>query len=126
MGKLSRPTKPEKPSIAVLPFDNMSGDPEQEYFSDGITEDIITALSHFKAFPVIARNSTFTYKGQAIRVQQVAEELGARYVIEGSVPQGRGAYSYHRSAWSMPKPGITYGRKSMMPPWKIFSMFRMK
>ena len=84
-GKISRPKKPEKPSIAVLPFDNMSGDPEQEYFSDGITEDIITALSHFKAFPVIARNSTFTYKGQAIRVQQIAEELGARYVIEGSV-----------------------------------------
>ena len=85
VGRKSRPAKPKKPSIAVLPFDNMSGDPEQEYFSDGITEDIITALSHFKAFPVIARNSTFTYKGQAIRVQQIAEELGARYVIEGSV-----------------------------------------
>lgn len=76
---------PDKPAIAVLPFANMSGDPEQEYFSDGITEDIITALSHFRSFPVIARNSTFTYKGRAIRIQQVAEELGARYVLEGSV-----------------------------------------
>lgn len=75
----------DKPSIAVLPFTNMSGDPEQEYFSDGITEDIITALSYFRSFPVIARNSTFTYKGQAIRVQQVAAELGARYVLEGSI-----------------------------------------
>ncbi|MDJ0958147.1 MAG: adenylate/guanylate cyclase domain-containing protein [Arenicellales bacterium] len=74
-----------KPSVAVLPFTNMSGDPEQEYFSDGITEDIITALSHFRTFPVIARNSTFTYKGQAIRIQQVAAELGARYVLEGSI-----------------------------------------
>jgi adenylate cyclase len=85
-------TEPEsfnKPTIAVLPFTNMSGDPEQEYFSDGITEDIINALSHFRSFPVIARNSTFTYKGQAIRVQQVAAELGARYVLEGSVRKAR-------------------------------------
>jgi adenylate cyclase len=76
---------PDKPSIAVLPFDNMSGDTEQEYFADGITEDIITALSHWRTFPVIARNSTFTYKGRPVKVQEVAEELGARYVIEGSV-----------------------------------------
>ena len=75
----------EQPCIAVLPFKNLSGDPEQEYFSDGISEDIITALSHFRAFPVIARNSTFTYKGQPVQVQRVAEELGARYVIEGSI-----------------------------------------
>lgn len=74
-----------RPAIAVLPFANMSGDPEQEYFSDGITEDIITALSHIRFLPVIARNSTFTYKGQVVRVQQVAEELGARYVLEGGV-----------------------------------------
>lgn len=79
------PQLSDKPSIAVLPFTNMSGDSDQEYFSDGITEDIITALSHFRSFPVIARNSTFTYKGQAVRVQQVARELGARYVLEGSV-----------------------------------------
>ena len=76
---------PDKPSIAVLPFENMSGDPEQEYFSDGITEDIITALSHIRQFFVIARNSTFTYKGQAVDVQAVAKDLGVRYILEGSV-----------------------------------------
>ena len=74
-----------KPSIAVLPFDNMSGDPEQEYFSDGIAEDLITALSKFHWFLVIARNSSFTYKGQAVDVKQVAQDLGVRYVVEGSV-----------------------------------------
>jgi TolB-like protein len=76
---------PDKPSIAVLPFDNMSGDPEQEYFADGIAEDIITALSTLRWFFVIARNSTFTYKGRAVDVKQVARELGVRYVVEGSV-----------------------------------------
>ncbi|MCH8154886.1 MAG: adenylate/guanylate cyclase domain-containing protein, partial [Proteobacteria bacterium] len=76
---------PDKPSIAVLPFDNMSGDPEQEYLADGISEDLITALSKVRWFFVIARNSTFTYKGQAVEVTQVARELGVRYVIEGSV-----------------------------------------
>jgi adenylate cyclase len=76
---------PDKPSIAVLPFDNMSGDPEQEYFADGIAEDIITALSKFRWFFVIARNSSFTYKGKSVDVKQVAEELGVRYVLEGSV-----------------------------------------
>jgi pentatricopeptide repeat protein len=78
-------TLPDKPSIAVLPFANMSGDQEQEYFADGITEDIITALSHHRWFFVIARNSTFIYKGRAIDVKQVARELGVRYVLEGSV-----------------------------------------
>jgi len=76
---------PDKPSIAVLPFANMSGDPEQEYFSDGITEDIITALSRFRWFFVIARNSTFTYKGKTVEVKAVAQDLGVRYVLEGSV-----------------------------------------
>ena len=76
---------PDKPSIAVLPFQNMSGDPEQEYFADGIVEDIITALSRFKALFVIARNSSFTYKGRAVDVKQVGRELGVRYVLEGSV-----------------------------------------
>jgi len=76
---------PEKPSIAVLPFDNISGDPEQEYFSDGITEEIITALSKVPKMFVIARNSTFTYKGKPVKVQQVGEELGVEYVLEGSV-----------------------------------------
>lgn len=76
---------PDKPSIAVLPFQNMSGDPEQEYFADGIVEDIITALSRFKSLFVIARNSTFTYKGRAVDIKQVGHELGVRYVLEGSV-----------------------------------------
>ena len=76
---------PDKPSIAVLPFTNMSGDPEQEYFSDGITEDIITALSRLRWFFVIARNSTFVYKGKAVDVKHVGRELGVRYVLEGSV-----------------------------------------
>ena len=76
---------PEKPSVAVLAFTNMSGDPEQEYLSDGITEDIITELSRFSELLVIARNSSFRYKGQHIDVQQVSKELGARYVLEGSV-----------------------------------------
>ena len=75
----------ERPSIAVLPFVNMSGDPEQDYFSDGISEDIITALSKLRWFFVIARNSSFTYKGKAVHLKQVAEDLGVRYVIEGSV-----------------------------------------
>ncbi|HEY5637078.1 MAG TPA: adenylate/guanylate cyclase domain-containing protein [Burkholderiales bacterium] len=78
-------TLPDKPSIAVLPFTNMSGDPEQEYFTDGVTEDIITELSRFRSLFVIARNSTFTYKGRAVDVRTVAKELGVRYVLEGSV-----------------------------------------
>ncbi len=76
---------PDKPSIAVLPFTNMSGDPEQEYFADGVTEDLITALSLLRWFFVIARNSTFVFKGQAVDVKQVAQKLGVRYVVEGSV-----------------------------------------
>ncbi|NIO05997.1 MAG: tetratricopeptide repeat protein [Proteobacteria bacterium] len=76
---------PEKPSIAVLPFVNMSGDPDQEYFSDGITEEIITALSKVPRLFVIARNSSFTYKGKSVKVQEVGRELGVRYVLEGSV-----------------------------------------
>jgi adenylate cyclase len=76
---------PDKPSIAVLPFQNISGDPEQEYFADGMVEEIITALSKIRWFFVIARNSTFTYKGHAVDVKQVARELGVRYVLEGSV-----------------------------------------
>ena len=74
-----------RPAIAVLAFENMSGDPEQEYFADGIAEDIITALSKFREFIVIARNSSFTYKGSAVDIKQVADELGVRYVLEGSV-----------------------------------------
>jgi len=76
---------PDKPSVAVLPFQNMSGDPEQEYFADGMVEDIITALSRFKELVVIARNSTFIYKGRAVDIAEVARALGVRYVLEGSV-----------------------------------------
>jgi TolB-like protein/Tfp pilus assembly protein PilF len=76
---------PDKPSIAVLPFNNLSGDPEQEYFSDGLTEEIITALGQVPNLLVIARNSTFTFKGKPVKVQQVSKELGVRYVLEGSV-----------------------------------------
>ncbi len=83
-GKPTQPL-PDKPSIAVLPFTNMSGDPEQEYFADGIAEDIITSLSRLSGFFVIARNSTFTYKGRAVDVKAISRELGVRYVLEGSV-----------------------------------------
>ena len=81
----SQPATAAKPSIAVLPFDNMSDDPEQEYFSDSITEEIISRLSKNSMLTVIARNSTFTYKGKAVKVQQVAQELGVKHVLEGSV-----------------------------------------
>ena len=76
---------PNKPSVAVMPFQNMSGDPEQEYFVDGLVEDIITALSRISAFLVVARNSSFSYKGRAVDVRQVGQDLGVRYVLEGSV-----------------------------------------
>jgi TolB-like protein/class 3 adenylate cyclase len=79
---------PDKPSIAVLPFQNMSGDPEQEYFADGMVEEIITALSRIRWLFVIARNSTFTYKGKSADVKQVGRQLGVRYVLEGSVRKG--------------------------------------
>ena len=81
---------PDKPSIAVLPFQNMSGDPEQDYFADGMVEEIITALSRIRWLFVIARNSSFSYKGQAVDVKQVARELGVRYVLEGSVRKAGG------------------------------------
>src|SRR5262249_12144055 len=95
---ISRPsqpalTLPDKPSIAVLPFQNMSGDPEQDYFADGMVEEIITSLSRIRWLFVIARNSSFTYKGRAIEVKQVGRELGVRYVLEGSVR----AHAYYRA-----------------------------
>ena len=86
LGIESTDSKP--PAIAVLPFTNMSGDPEQDYFVDGITEDIITNLSLWRTFPVISRNSSFTYKGKSVNVKDVAEELGVRYIVEGSVRKG--------------------------------------
>ena len=85
-----QPAWPDKPSIAVLPFDNLSNDPEQEYFSSGITEDVITALSRLRHFAVIARNSTFTFKDQAVDIRTVSRQLGARYVMEGSVRTANG------------------------------------
>jgi len=84
------PPLPDKPSIAVLPFENMSGDPEQEYFADGIVEEITTAIARFPWLFVIARNSSFTYKGKAVNVKQVGRELGVRYVLEGSVRKAAG------------------------------------
>ena len=81
---------PDKPSIAVLPFQNMSGDPEQEYFADGMVEEIITALSRFKSLFVIARNSSFTFKGRAVDIKEVGRRLGVRYVLEGSVRKAAG------------------------------------
>jgi TolB-like protein/class 3 adenylate cyclase len=89
-GSTKSPQLPDKPSIAVLPFQNMSGDPEQEYFADGMVEDIITALSHFKSLFVIARNSSFTYKGRLVDIKRVGRELGVRYVLEGSVRKAAG------------------------------------
>jgi len=83
------PVTPRRPTVAVLPFDNMGGDSEQEYFADGVVEDIITALSRFRDFAVVARNSSFVYKGRAVDVRQVGRELGVRYVLEGSVRRAR-------------------------------------
>ena len=85
---IASPPLPDKPSIAVLPFQNLSGDPEQEYFADGMVEEIITALSRIRWLFVIARNSSFTYKGRAVDVKQVGRQLGVRYVLEGSVRKG--------------------------------------
>lgn len=81
---------PDKPSIAVLPFENMSGDPEQEYFADGTVEEIITVLSRFKSLFVIARHSSFTFKGKAVDVEEVRRRLGVRYVLEGAVRKASG------------------------------------
>jgi adenylate cyclase len=86
----SPPPLPDKPSISVLPFENMSGDPEQEYFADGMVEEIITALSRFKSLFVIARNSSFTFKGKAVDIKEVGRRLGVRYVLEGSVRKASG------------------------------------
>jgi adenylate cyclase len=87
VGEAQRPALalPDKPSIAVLPFQNLSGDPEQEYFAEGVVEEIITALSRFRHLFVIARNSSFSYKGRSVDVKRVGRELGVRYVLEGSV-----------------------------------------
>jgi adenylate cyclase len=90
VGAEPAPALPDKPSIAVLPFQNISGDPEQEYFADGMVEEIITALCRMRWLFVIARNSSFTYKGQAVDVKQVGRQLGVRYLLEGSVRRTAG------------------------------------
>ena len=92
------PALPDNPSIAVLPFQNTNGDPEQEYFADGMVEDIITALSRFRWLFVIARNSSFTYKGRAVDMKQVGRELGVRYVLEGSVRKSANRVRIYRTA----------------------------
>src|SRR5262249_23257010 len=89
---------PDKPSVAVLPFTNMSGDPEQEFFADGIAEDVITALSRYPSLFVIARNSCFTYKGRAVDVKLVGRELGVCYVLEGSVRKSAIGSALRRSS----------------------------
>jgi adenylate cyclase len=99
---------PDKPSVAVLPFTNMSGDPEQEFVSDGIAEDVITALSRYPSLFVIARNSCFTYKGRAVDVKQVGRDLGVRYVLEGGVRKAGNRYGLPHS-WSRPRAVSTSG-----------------
>jgi adenylate cyclase len=96
----SPPRLPDKPSIVVLPFQNMSGDPEQEYFADGMVEEITTALSRFKWLFVIARNSSFTFKGRAVDIKEVGRRLGVRYVLEGSVRKASGKSSAMPSVYS--------------------------
>jgi len=106
---------PDKPSIAVLPFQNMSGDPEQEYFTDGMVEEIITALSRIRWLFVIARNSSFTYKGQAVDVKRVGRELGVRYVLEGSVRKGGNRRSGSLRCASQPVQAGQAGRSAGDP-----------
>ena len=100
---------PDRPSIAVLPFQNMSGDTEQEYFVDGMVEDIITGLSRIEWLFVIARNSSFTFKGRAVDVKQVGRELGVRYVLEGSRARGRRRVRGSPRRWSRARPGRMSG-----------------
>jgi adenylate cyclase len=102
---------PDRPSIAVLPFQNLSGDPEQEYFADGMVEDIITGLSRIKWLFVIARNSSFVYKGKAVDVRQVGRELGVRYVLEGGVRKGGQPRAHHRSVARSRNWGASLGRQ---------------
>jgi len=115
---------PEKPSIAVLAFDNLSGDPEQEYFSDGIAENIITILSKVGELFVIARNSSFTYKGKPVKVQQISQELGVRYVLEGSVQKSGDRVRINAQLIDAIMGSIS-GRKNMIEILKIYLKSRM-
>ena len=116
---------PDRPSIAVLAFTNMSGDPEQEYFSDGIADDIITELSRSRSLFVIARNSSFTYKGRAVDVKQVARELGVRYVLEGSVRRSGGRVRVTAQLIDA-ETAITSGLNATTVRWKTFSRCRTR
>jgi DNA-binding winged helix-turn-helix (wHTH) protein len=116
---------PDRPAIAVLPFNNMSGDREQEYFSDGISADIITALSKLRWFFVIARNSSFIYKGKAVHLKQIAEELGVRYVVEAA--RGRTATSCAlRHSSTTRRQEATSGRTAMTEISPTFLRFRTR
>lgn len=116
---------PEKPSIAVLPFQNMSGDPEQEYFADAIVEDIITALSRFRQLFVIARNSSFVYKGRAVDVKQVSRDLGVRYVLEGSVRKAANRIRITASL-SMPQRARIYGQSVSTVDFRTSSICKIR
>jgi len=113
------------PSIAVLPFQDMSGDPGQDYFADGVVEEIITALSRFRQLFVIARNSSFTYKGRSVDVKQVGRELGVRYVLEGSVRKPQAASASRRNS-SMQSEERIFGRIVSTERSEIFSICRIK
>ena len=115
---------PDKPSIAVLPFTNMSGDPEQEYFADGMAEDIITSLSRLKSLFVIARNSSFTYKGKTVDIKQVGQELGVRYVLEGSVR--RAGDRLRITGQLIERTEVTFGLIAGTAALLIFFRHRMK
>jgi adenylate cyclase len=119
------PALPDKPSVAVLPFSNMSSDPEQEFFADGIAEDIITALSRYTSLFVIARNSSFTYKGRAVDVKQVGRELGVRYVLKAACGNPETASGSPRSSSRRP-PATTSGPIATTAIWPTSSQCRTR
>jgi hypothetical protein len=116
---------PDKPSIAVLPFTNMSGDPEQDYFADGMVDDIITALSHFKALFVIARNSSFTYKGRAVDVKQVGASLGCATCWKERSQSGKPRCA-SRDSSSIPPLGHIFGQTGLMVGSATSSICRIR
>jgi len=118
-------TLPDMPSIAVLPFQDMSGDPGQDYFADGVVEEIITALSRFRQLFVIARNSSFTYKGRSVDVKQVGRELGVRYVLEVAFAKPQAASASRRNS-SMQSEERIFGRIVSTERSEIFSICRIK
>jgi adenylate cyclase len=123
-GASTRPSR--KSSIAVLPFVNLTNDPEQDYFGDGIVEDIITALSRFSQLFVVARNSTFIYKGQAADVRQIAADLGVTYILEGSVRENREPGCASRDNSYTRKLADMLGPEDSMANWRTFSTFRTR